>query len=355
MTDDGSDRALFLRVGETLIIGAAGGALFNWAGFPAGLISGSVLAVAGASLAGRQLVVPTLLTRVILVLAGITLGSVVTPEMVRRLIDYPASLAILAVGTLSMMGATTLYLRKVHHWDALSALFGASPGALSQVTALSLESGGDLRAIMIVQTVRVVILTTALPSGLALFGLAQSVARPGSSVFVAAPVEMALLVLVAAIVAAALYRLRFPGGWLFGAMLGSGFLHGIGYIKGGLPWWVASAAMVSLGAINGSRFAGTSLRVLLSYFGAAFGSFAVAIVVAACFMAAAASILPVPPADIVIAFAPGAQDTMMVLALALHLDPIFVGTRHFVRFLICSISVPLMARFHLRQLRSDRN
>lgn len=343
------DHSLLWRVGETLLIAAAGGAIFNWAGLPAGLISGSVLAVAAAALAGRKLIVPTRLTRVILVLAGITLGSVVTPEMLKRIADYPLSLAVLAAGTLCMMGTTMLYLRKVHRWDALSALFGASPGALSQVTALSLESGGDLRAIMIVQTVRVVILTTALPSSLALLGLARSVAQPGVSGFSASPGELVVLVIIATISAVILYRLRFPAGWLFGALLGSGFLHGTGVVTGGLPWWMASAAMVALGAINGSRFAGTSFKVLLSYFGAAFGSFTVAIAVASCFMAAAARVLAVPPADIVIAFAPGAQDTMMVLALAVHLDPIFVGTHHFVRFLICSICLPLIARLNQRE------
>ena len=38
-----------------------------------------------------------------------------------------------------------------------------------------------------------------------------------------------------------------------------------------------------------------------------------------------AKLMSVRAADAVMAFAPGAQDTMMVLALALHLDPVFVG------------------------------
>jgi uncharacterized membrane protein AbrB (regulator of aidB expression) len=38
---------------ETLIVALAGGTAFTLAGFPAGLISGSVLAVAAAALLGR--------------------------------------------------------------------------------------------------------------------------------------------------------------------------------------------------------------------------------------------------------------------------------------------------------------
>ena len=47
---------------------------------------------------------------------------------------------------------------------------------------------------------------------------------------------------------------------------------------------------------------------------------------------------------IAIAFAPGAQDTMMVLALALRLDPVYVGAHHLTRFLIVTFSVAVTAR-----------
>ena len=53
--------------------------------------------------------------------------------------------------------------------------------------------------------------------------------------------------------------------------------------------------------------------------------------------------LSVRIADVVVAFAPGAQDTMMVLALALHLDPIFIGAHHLSRFMLVSLSLPLLA------------
>jgi uncharacterized protein len=35
---------------------------------------------------------------------------------------------------------------------------------------------------------------------------------------------------------------------------------------------------------------------------------------------------------------------MMVLALALHLDPVFVGAHHLARFLVISVAIALLAR-----------
>src|SRR5262249_17675036 len=138
-------------------------------------------------------------------------------------------------------------------------------------------------------------------------------------------------------------RIRFPGGLLFGAMAGSG-LHGTDLVHVSLPWWAGGGAVLTLGAVAGARFANTSLRILLSYLAAAFGSFAVAVTVAASFALVVVALLPLRIADVIVAFAPGAQDTMMVLALAMHLDPVYVGAHHLARFLAVSFSVAVVAR-----------
>ena len=209
---------------------------------------------------------------------------------------------------------------------------------------LAVESGADLRAIVIVQTVRVLALSIGIPFSLALFGFAGGAARVHPLTVGAFSLQMLILVVVSIVSAVVLARLKFPGGWLFGAMVGSGALHGAGFVEGRLPLWIGIVAMVGLGAINGSRFAHTDRRMLLRFSGAALGSFAVGLALAALFIALAMSLMDLRPADLAIAYAPGAQDTMMVLALALNLDPIFVGSHHLARFLICSIAVPFLAR-----------
>src|SRR5262245_56952684 len=164
--------ATLLHTAETLVIGATGGAVFTVLGLPAGLISGSLLAVAAAALMGRPVMSPRELSRVISVLVGISLGAVVTPDTLKGLAAFPVSITILLISTTCMVIATTSYLRFVHGWDAQSALFGASPGALAQVMLLAADYGADLRAIAIVQVMRVVVLTLGIPAGLAWVGLA---------------------------------------------------------------------------------------------------------------------------------------------------------------------------------------
>jgi hypothetical protein len=223
----------WLRGAETLAIGAAGGLLLTWLGFPAGLVTGSLLGVATAALFGRPVHVPVLLSRTISVLVGISLGAVVTPETLKGLIAFPLSVVVLAVSTLGMLVGTSLYLRFVHGWDAQSALLGASPGALAQVMTLSAEYKADLRAIAIVQTVRVVALTLGIPAALSYFGLTAS-AGGLMERFLAAgppsPIELGVLVVSSTVLALVVSKLRLPGGLMFGAMVASAILHGGGYI-----------------------------------------------------------------------------------------------------------------------------
>ncbi len=89
--------------------------------------------------------------------------------------------------------------------------------------------------------------------------------------------------------------------------------------------------------------------MLVGYLGAALGSFAVAMAVATVFILIVAHLFAFPIANVVIAFAPGAQDTMMVLALALHLDPVYVGAHHLARFLVVTIAIAVAARRVARQ------
>jgi len=339
------------RLAETLAIAAAGGTTLGVMGVPAGWLSGSILAVAGASLAGRPLVIPTLLMRAIFVLIGTSLGAVVTPETLHGMATYPLSIAvlILAMAIISVAGAG--YLRVVHQWDNVDAYLAAAPGGMSQVLALGAELNGDLRAIAIVQSLRVVVIAVGLPAGLSLLGLVgHAPLRLTGPLSVHALDELAILAVASTIVAIIAHRIRFPGGLLFGAMLTSAILHGSGLIHALLPWWVANAAMISMGAITGSRFANTSPRMLLNFVGAAFGSFAVAVVIAALFAAGLISVLSLRAAEVMIAFAPGSVDAMMLLALALNLDPVYVGAHHLTRIFFVSLTMPIMARRNARAL-----
>ena len=324
---------------ETLVIGTGGGALFHWANLPGGLISGAMITVGIAAIAGRPLTMPPILTQTVLVLLGISLGSMVSRQLVQHIGAYPLSIGLLALATFCSTFGSSVYLQRVHGWDRTSAFLAGSPGALSQITMLALERGADVSAIAVVQTMRVIVLTAALPLLLALTGIAAP-SQPAAAMAVASPFELGELIASAVALALLLRLLNFPASWMFGAMIGSSLLHGTGTIEGGLPEWVRGIALIGIGAVIGTRFARIKIAVLLSHVNAALGSFTIAIVISAIFVAVIALSTHVRFADIIVAFAPGAMDAMLALALTLHIDPVFVGAHHLSRFVFVSIATP---------------
>src|SRR6202049_4879039 len=246
-------RAKTLSVLETLVIGSAGGWLFVWAHLPGGLISGAMIATGAAALAGRPLSVPAHVTQTVLVLLGISIGSVVSRQLIQHISAYPLTIGLLALATFCSTFGSSVYLQRVHGWDQTSAFLAGSPGALSQITMLAIEKGADVSAIAVVQTMRVIILTAALPLLLALTGIAPS-STPAAAGAIASPLELAELIAASVAVALLLRLAKFPASWMFGAMIGSSVLHGTGLIEGGLPPSVRAVALVGIGALIGSRF-----------------------------------------------------------------------------------------------------
>ena len=169
-----ANRAQLLHVAETLATGIAGGALFLVLHLPGGLISGAMIAVGVAAIAGRPLSMPPILTQSVLLLLGISLGSLVSQQMLHNMAAYPLTIALLALATFCSTFGSSIYLQRFHGWDKTSALLAATPGALSQITVLAAEKGADVAAIAVVQTMRVIIIIAALPLVLAVMGIAAT-------------------------------------------------------------------------------------------------------------------------------------------------------------------------------------
>jgi uncharacterized protein len=324
---------------ETLAIGTVGGVLFLVTGLPGGLISGAMLAVAAAAMMGRSMAVPAHLTQAVLVMLGIMLGSLMSRQLLQHISAYPLTIGLLALATFCVTFGSSLYLQRLHGWDRTSAFLAASPGALSQIALLAIEKGADMPAIAVVQTLRVIILTAALPLILVATGL-TSASAPALTTTIASPLGLVGLIGASVAVSLVLRMANFPASWLFGAMIGSSVLHGTGLIDGGLPPIVRGIALVGIGTLIGSRFSRMKTSTLLRHLAAGLGSFAVASLITAVFVALVALTTHVRFADVLVAFAPGAMDAMLALALTLHIDPIFVGAHHLSRFIFVTIATP---------------
>ena len=330
----------------TLLIAAAGGAIFAFLDLPAAWLAGALVAVSALALAGLPVYVPDLLRKVIFVVLGISLGAAVTPETVAGIRTWPITLSILVLSLPATMAAVMLYLHYVSGWQFRETLYASAPGALSAVLAMATDAKVDVRMVAFVQTVRVFFLIAALPGMLLAAGLsASSGAIPPTAGVHAATVDGTLIMAATGIVSALVAeRLRVPGGLLIGPMLVNGFLHGAGYVQGNIPAFLLLSSFVVLGAFTGTRFVGTTPAMIRRLLIDSIGAFIVALVVCVGFAFLASWLSGENIAKTIVAFAPGGLEAMTILAFMIGLDPAFVGAHHLARFVLIALCLPFVAR-----------
>lgn len=338
----------------TLAIAGSGGAAAFQLGLPAALLSGSVLAVATAGLAGVRVGVPVWLHQIGFVVVGASLGSGVTPRTIELLPSWPLSLLALGACVTALMVVIPRYLHWVHNIDMATARLCAVPGALSYVLALAAESKVDVARVALLQSLRLASLIIFFPLvvELATGGLpaAQTAIAPATLA------DLALLLGLSALAGYGFLYLGVPAGTLVGALMASAVLHGAGAVSGVPVIWVLWPALIVTGSMIGSRFVGVDRRIFLSSLGAGAGSLAIASAISCAFSLPVIALMDIPFAQAWLALAPGGIETMTVLAFAMGYDPAFVAGHQLARFLGLSFILPiLMARQGEPHSRAKRN
>jgi len=350
--DKAIDRATVIRrlglTVLTLVIAAIGGSAFTLLTLPAGWLTGAMVAVAAAATAGVRVVYPTRLRNVIFVLLGSSLGAGVSPELIGHVGDWPLTMAIVLVNVAAVQLACQFFLSRVAGWDRQTAFFAAVPGVTSYVLALALPTGANIPRIALSQTVRLFLLVGLAPSVLAALEGAISTSRPIGGV------DDFALTLIAGTVGGLIFRfVGVPAAPMIGAMVASGIVHGAGLASGYFPQPLQIGLFVALGALIGSRFAGTTFATLRGTLAASLGSFAVAITVAGLSAWLTVAFTGQSFGEVALAFAPGGIDVMTTMAFALHLDSTFVAAHQLARFFVIAVYAPVFARSPRKTNRAD--
>lgn len=329
----------------TIAAAFAGAALFHLIGLPAAWLSGAMVGVAVLVAVGGRPAMLAPVRNAGMLLGGLTLGSSVTPELLSGIGHYPASVALFVLNIAVIMIATQVFLVRVCHWDRPTAFFASAPGALSSVLSVAADTRADILGVSIVQAVRLFVLVAIVPSIVSLTGDGRVV----TPVETAGALEMTGMIVVGAGLSALLDRLGMAGPWIFGGMAVSAVLHGSGSVHGSLPEPFTVLAYLLVGAFIGTRFTGIdggSLRRLLV---PAAGALLIGLTLSVAISLATARLLGVPFGAVLVAFAPGGLEAMIVLGGALGLDPIYVGLHHLLRFFGLSLLLPLAAHLFARR------
>jgi membrane AbrB-like protein len=314
-------------------------------GLPAGWLSGGLAAVVAASLGGVNTGVPTALSTPAFFVLGLYAGSGVSPETIRQMQTWPASFVLLAVSMAALIGSSYWLLSRRFGWDRDAALLSALPGALSFVMAAAERLSADMKKVAFAQSIRVFMLVELVPLAAYLVGHSLDEGPPIAAAKTMGFGDLALLVAAGLAAALAFDRLRLPGAWLLGGLIGcAGLLLG-GVIEGRLPAFLVVPGTIVIAAITGSRFRPGDHALLPRLVGPSLAAFAIAAAISVASAALVAQAFGISFVQALLAFAPGAQEAVVILAFAMGFDPAYVAAHHVVRFLALAAIVPLLVRW----------
>jgi membrane AbrB-like protein len=273
-------------------------------------------------------------------LVGMSMGSSVARDSLALIPSWPVSLAGLAIELALIIATTGWMLTRLFKLDAGTAYLSSFPGQLSFIMSMAMAGVGNPRQIIIIQVIRVMLLTICVPVG-ALF-------LPIDHFAPVAPLNTLsvweLLALAGGCVALGLVfiKLKVPAGFVLGAMALATAAKLGGLYTASMPPVLTVITFVLTGAVIGSRFAGITRRELVS---AAFGGLiatgmTVAIVTVIAF--GVSLLVDMPFGQIWLGLSPGALEGMGALGVALGYDTAFIAAHHVIRLLLLTFAIPMV-------------
>lgn len=329
----------------TLALAAAGAGLFWWLGLPLPLLLGPMFACLVAALAGMPLRGVPPVSEAMRVVIGVAVGASLTPALFARLGDMALSVSLVPLFIL-LIGLTGYpYFRRLWGFDHATSYYAAMPGGLQDMMLFGIDAGGDARALSLIHTTRVLVIVSLMPFLIRWLWEVPLSGPPGETADMIPPAEFAIMAVCGAV-----------GWWLahrvglFGApMLGPMIVAGIVAFAGGLHFRPPAEAMwvaqFFLGIGIGVKYAGVTLGEIRRVLTASLGYCLLLTVLSVLFAEAVIQAGIAPPLDAILAFAPGGQAEMVLLAIIAGTDVAYVVTHHLLRVILVILGAPLAARW----------
>lgn len=328
----------------SITVSLAGVAVFWVLKLPLPWLLGPMFACLLAALAGMPLKgIPPVSTAMRTVL-GVAVGASITPALLMRLGEMSLSIAMIPPFVMLAGVVGTPYFRRIWGFDKATSYYAAMPGGLQDMLIFGEEAGGDPRALSLIHATRVLIIVTGLPLLFA-YGLGINLDRPPGVPAVDLPLRELGLMLA---VAVAGWWLAVRAG-LFGAsILGPLILAAAASLAGLLqhrpPAEAILAAQFFIGFGVGVNYVGITVAELRRIVVAGIGYTAILAVLAVAATAIVVGLGLAPLADAMLAFSPGGQAEMTVLAIVAGADLAYVVAHHLTRIVIVIVGAPLVAK-----------
>ncbi|MFN3724087.1 MAG: AbrB family transcriptional regulator [Paracoccaceae bacterium] len=328
----------------TFAIAIAGAALFLALGLPLALLLGPMAACLVAALLGAKMQDAGTLGTFMRTFLGVAVGSSITPETVGHLPDFALSLLFvpLFIAVIGIVGYPLF--RFVFGFNHPTAWYAAMPGGLQDMLVFGEEAGGDVRALSLIHATRVLVIVTAAPLIMTLYWGIDLTQPPGKPALETDPVQIALMVFACFAGWKIAERVGLFGASILGPMILTGALSLAGIITTRPPAEIIWAAQFFIGIAVGVKYSGITWRELRIDVGAGVVYALVLAAISLAFFEAIYLAGLAPALDAFLAFLPGGQAEMVVIAIIAGADLAYVVSHHLLRIILVIMLAPIVAR-----------
>ena len=282
---------------------------------------------------------------------GVAVGASITPALFDELPKMAVSLALIPLFILLIALIGVPFFRKIWGFDATTAFYAAMPGGLQDMIIFGTEAGANPRILSLIHGTRVLIIVTLAPVFLTVLYDAQLTNPIGEPARDLPVNELVLMGLAAFVGWKGGERLGLFGASILGPMIVTAALSLTDFIHTRPPREAILAAQFFIGCGIGVKFVGVTWVELRRVVAAGITYVFILALVAAAFTAIVTRLGLGQPVEAFLAYAPGGQAEMTVLAIVSGADLGFVITHHLTRIVLVIIGAPLAASLILRLSR----
>ncbi|MEL6463897.1 MAG: AbrB family transcriptional regulator [Pseudomonadota bacterium] len=333
-----------MQIVLTFAIAGIGVVLFHLLALPLPWLLGPIFACLAAALLGVRMAGLPLVNEAMRTVLGVAVGATFTPVVLLSMLGmWPTLLLIpVMIAVIGLIGVP--YFRKLWGFDFATSYYSAMPGGLQDMLVFGEEAGGNPRSLSLIHATRVMVIVVALPFILQGVWDADLSNPPGAPAITLGLGQLGLMLFAALVGWRGAKAIGMFGASILGPLIVAAALALSGLLQNRPPVEAIWAAQFFIGLGVGVKYTGITLGEIRRDLAAGLGFCGILIVLTVIFVEGVYAAGLAPGMDALLAFAPGGQAELTVLALIVGADVAFVIAHHVLRIFVVILGAPLFAR-----------
>lgn len=328
----------------TYAIAGIGVAIAHAISMPLPWLLGPIFACLTAALFGVPMKGNKMINDAMRSVLGVAVGATFTVALLISMVAMWPTLLMIPIMVLCIGLVGVPYFQRIWGFDFATSYYSAMPGGLQDMLAFGEEAGGDVRALSLIHATRVMVIVVVLPFILQGYWGADLSNPPGAAAATIAPSQLLLMVFCGIAGWQGAKAVGMFGASILGPLILAAILSLLGVLQHRPPAEAIFMAQFFIGMTVGTKYAGVTGAEVRKDVTAALGFCVILIVLTVIFAEVIHLFHLAPPLETLLAFAPGGQAEMTVLALIVGADMAFVIAHHVLRIFTVILGAPIAAR-----------